>query len=94
MTSKEVVVHTVGKVGEVARFYWYDFDDGTFSFHTAHLVDSDETVTFRSRMDTWASVSAARLGVIYRFLRNAKDEEIKTWLEKNPQFEVRKVHEV
>jgi len=83
-------------VGHVVRTRLYTFDDGEFSFHTAFQGVGMETstVTFRSRMDTWPSITAANAGIEYKRLLGATDHEIAKWLEAHPQFRVKQVKEV
>ena len=82
----------MGKVGEITRVAWYEFADGTFSFHTAR--DDKATpnhTTFRSRRDTWPSKRAADKGIRYDFMRNSSEVEIKMWLAAHPDYPIKKV---
>ncbi len=76
-------------VGRVHQSRWFEFDDGVYSFHTAHSHNDKKTV-FRSRMDTWPSVRAAAKGIEYKLLLNATQQEIDFWLALHPDYKVRK----
>lgn len=61
---------------------WHELSDGTIvSFHTAFTSkDRTESVVFVSDNETFAGVTAERLGIKYFFMRNSTDDEIEDFL--------------
>jgi hypothetical protein len=56
----------------------YVLDGGqAVTFHTAR-VPSGEINIFYSPLNTWASITASKLGIEYSFMRNSTPEEVKT----------------
>jgi len=69
-----------GVIGHVddERVDWYKLNDGSVvSFHVAFLDEArEESVIIVSDSETWPSVTAARLGIEYTFMRSAEPEEV------------------
>ena len=65
-------------VGRVPLVTWYEFEDGVFSIHKA-TKDGSETL-FRSRSDTWPSITAAQQGIEYTLCVNATEDEAEKYI--------------
>lgn len=69
----------------------YYFKDGEFRFFTAMYGswNNDKRIVFRVRTDTTTEATAKENQIVnYDRIVKSSDEEIKTWLSENPQFEL------
>lgn len=73
-----VVGDIVGHVDLKKDNCWYELSDGTVvSFHIAFQDEARrQSCMFVSDNQTWPSETAMRLGIQYKFMRNATQEEI------------------
>lgn len=83
-------------IGHIIKTKIYTFTDGRYSFHTAFQDSGLKAVvtTFRSRMDTWPSLTATKKGIEYKLLLGATDHEIKEWINARPNKRVLKVENI
>ena len=77
-------------VGHVEKMSIYRFEDGTFSFHTAHQHDGTRVI-FRCKMNKWPSTRAKEKQIPYKRLVNSSDEEIMKWRLGHPTYPVKEV---
>lgn len=67
----KVVGHVTPKKEKV-----YVLEDGeAITFHTARM-EGGELVVFHTPLNVWPSITAGRLGLEYKFLRNSTPDEI------------------
>ena len=90
----------MSKTGEVPKLHTFVFDDGEFSFHTAHWTRDEASPQarpssriFRVPVDTWPSIIAGKQNIQYKLLLNSTAEEIALWMSQHPDQEVKKVLE-
>lgn len=82
-----MAVEIVRKAEDAPTVSWWDMSDGVYSIHVAELMDGT-TELFRSRNDVWPSLTAFKLNLDYKLLRNATREECKQYLGNTPAKEI------
>ncbi len=75
-------------VGHIAKMSIFRFEDGTFSFHTAHQEDGTRII-FRCKMSKWPSLRAREKDITYKRLANSTPDEINEWRESHPTYPVK-----
>jgi len=77
-------------VGHIEKMSIFRFEDGTFSFHTAHQDDGTRII-FRCKMNKWPSTRAREKDISYKRLTNSSIEEINTWRKSHLTYPVKEI---